>query len=153
MAGVDEQRGLEELIASARARRPDAIVFILPRNDGQYSNHATDTLTLLEEAGVAVDYATDPMSTGVHGEKSADIVLPPLLVLFGDAATLASAIDGVVHVVRWFTGKVPRRTIALEVLVQQDAGGSSRRRVKINGATAEEAERLLRQAAKVKPPG
>src|SRR5450756_932233 len=83
------------------------------------------------------------MSTGVHGEKSADIVLPPLLVLFGDAATLASAIDGVVHVVRWFTGKVPRRTIALEVLVQQDAGGSSRRRVKINGATAEDVKRCV----------
>jgi hypothetical protein len=149
---MDDEQDLDALIEAARARRPDARVFILPRSDGQYSNHATDTVALLEEAGVVVDYATDPMAAGVHGEKSADLILPPLLVVFSDAATLASAIDGLIHVVQWFAGRVPRRTIGLKVVVQRDADGSSRRQVTINGASAEETVRLLREAAKVKSP-
>jgi hypothetical protein len=149
---MDQEHGLDELIAEARIRRPDVSVFILPRADGQYSNHATDTVALLEEAGVAVDYASDPMASGVHAEKSADVILPPLLILFSDAATLAGAIEGVTYIVRWFAGRVPHRTVTLDVLVQQGADGSSRRRVRVAGATADEAERLLREAGRVKPP-
>src|SRR5688572_12186886 len=110
---MDEDPAPDDLIEQARSRRPDATVFILPRHDGQYSNHASDTLALLEEAGVAVDYATDPMAAGVHGEKSADLILPPLLVLFSDAATLAGAIDGIIYVTRWFIGQVPGRTVSV----------------------------------------
>ena len=47
----------------------------MPRRDGQYSNHSTDVLALLDEAGVAVDYATDPIASGVHAEKSADAAI------------------------------------------------------------------------------
>lgn len=149
---TESDRRLDELIAQARERRPEGVVFILPRSDGQYSNHATDTLALLEEAGVAADYVSDPMAAGVHAEKSADLILPPLLVLFSDAATLAGGIEGVIYVVRWFTGKLPHRTVTLDVLVQHGADGSSRRRVKVAGATAEEAERLLQEAGRLKPP-
>jgi hypothetical protein len=72
MSALDEPHPqLEALIGSARERRPEATVFILPRADGQHSDHSTDTLALFEEAGLAADYATDPMAGGVHSEKYA----------------------------------------------------------------------------------
>ncbi|MGQ0804991.1 MAG: hypothetical protein ACT4PI_14165 [Actinomycetota bacterium] len=143
---------LDELTRKALERRPDAQVFVLPRADGQYSNHASDVLGLLDEVGVPADYATDPMATGVFAQKSADVILPPLLIVFSDAAALAGAIEGVTMVIRWFTGKLPHRTVSVEVALQRGVDGSSRHVTKIDGATADEAERLLRQAARMKPP-
>jgi hypothetical protein len=149
---VSEEAGLDGLIGAAVARRPDAAVFILPRGDGQYSNHATDTIALLEEAGVAVDYATDPMASGVHGEKAADVVLPTLLIVLGDAAAYAGAVEGVAWVLRWFTSQMPLRKVAVDVLLQRGADGSSRRRVKLDNVTADEAIKLLKAAGKLEPP-
>jgi len=150
---VDTNDGrLEELTRVAIGRRPDGRVFVLPRSDGQYNSRASDVLGLLDEAGVPADYATDPMATGVYAQKSADVILPPLLIVFSDAATLAGAVEGVAMVFRWFAGKVPQRTLSVEVAMQRGADGTSRHVTKIYGATADEAERLLRQAARMKPP-
>ena len=146
----DEQ--LNGLVIAARARRPDAVVFLLPGVDGQYSNHATDVLALLEESGVPVDYATDPMAAGVYAQKSADLVLPPLLIVFGDVASLASAVSGVIAMIRWLAGRPGRSRVTVEVTIQQDADGSSRRQVRIANATADEAEVLLKQAGRLQPP-
>jgi len=143
---------MDALIASATARRPDGAVFILPRADGQYSHHATDVIALLEEVGVSVDYATDPMASGVHAEKSAELVLPPLVILFSDATTLASALDGVTFVVRWFLEHRPGGRVSVKVDLQRGTDGSSRRRVAIESATADEAERLLRAVGRLEPP-
>ena len=70
-------------LSAAEIRRaldqyPEASVLVLPRADGQYSGMAADMLGLLEEAGVAADYATDPMATGVHIEKSRVVVVVQL---------------------------------------------------------------------------
>jgi hypothetical protein len=143
---------LDELFRQALGRRPDGLVFVLPRADGQYSNHASDVIGLLDEAGVPTDYATDPMTSGVFAYKSADVYLPPLLIVFSDAATLAGAVEGVAMVIRWFAGKVPHRTVSIEVAMQRGADGSTRHVTRIDGATAGEAERLLRRAARMKPP-
>jgi hypothetical protein len=149
---VDDAK-LDQLIDTARSQRPGATIYLLPREDGQYSDHSTDVIALLEEAGVSVDYATDPMAGGVFGLKSADLVLPPLLILVSDAATLAGAISGVVGLIRWFTrDSGGRRSVSVEVTIQRDAGGSSRRTVSIAGASADEAERLLKQAGSLRPP-
>jgi hypothetical protein len=145
-------RRLDELARLALERRPDAQVFVLPRDDGQYASRASDVLGLLHEANVPADYASDPMATGVWAQKSADVILPPLLIVFSDAATLAGAIEGVTMVIRWFAGKVPHRTVSVKVAMQRGADGSSRHVTKIDNATADEAERLLRQAARMKPP-
>jgi hypothetical protein len=160
-ASTSEQERLDALVATALERRPNAQVILLPREDGQYSDHATDTLALLEEAGLVADYATDPMRAGVFGEKAAELFLPPLLILFSDAATLAGAIEGVIYVFRWFTGKVPRR-ISVRVVFQQAGDGSWRHETSIDGATGDEAakilrasgheaEKILRAATKVRP--
>ncbi len=148
----DMVEALDALVLSALQRRPGATVFILPRADGQYSNHATDTVALLEETGVVVDYATDPMATGVHAEKSADLILPPLLVIFSDAKALWSAISGVLYVIRWFSDHRSNHRVSIDVTLQQGSDGSSRRTVGIKGATADEAERLLRAAGRIRPP-
>jgi hypothetical protein len=148
---LDEAR-LDQLIAEARSQRPGATVYLLPRDDGEYDSHATDVVALLDEAGVAVDYATDPMAAGVYSLKSADIVLPPLVILFSDAATLAGAIGGVVSLIRWFTEHRARSRVTVEVSMQREADGSSRRTVTVKAATADEAERLLKQAGKLQPP-
>lgn len=148
---MDDAR-LDELISGALSRRAGATIYLLPRSDGQYANHATDMVALLEEAGVAVDYVTDPMAAGVYAQKSADLVLPPLLILFGDAASIASAISGVIAMIRWLTTHSGRSRVSVEVITQLGADGSSRRRISIANATADEAERLLKQAAKVRPP-
>ncbi len=141
-------RRLDELIRSGRARAPDCTVYLLPRDDGQYVNHASDVLALLEESGVSVDYATDPVAAGIHAEKSADLVLPPLLILFSDAATLAGAIEGVIYVIRWFIGTRNHRHVMVEVTLQEDADGSTRRTLTLDaeGATVDEVARLLKQA-------
>ena len=153
MREVDISDGrLDELTHLALERQPGAQVFVLPRADGQYSNHASDVLGLLEHAGVLADYATDPMASGVFAQKSADVILPSLLIVFSDAATLAGAIEGVTMVIRWFTGRLPHRTVSVEVALQRGADGSTRHVTSIHGATADEAERLLRQAARMKPP-
>lgn len=151
MTCVDEPF-LDGLVAAARARRLDATVFVLPRADGQYSDHATDVVALLEEAGLVVDYATDPTAAGVHAEKSAVLILPPLLVLFSDAATLAGAIEGIIYMIRWFTGKMELGKVSVDVTIQEGADGSSSRTVTIAGATAAEAEGLLREAGRLQLP-
>lgn len=153
MRGVDtSEERLDELASLALERRPDGQVFVLPRDEGQYSNRASDVLGLLDEAGVPADYATDPMAAGVFAQKSADVILPSLLIVFSDAATLAGAIEGVTMVFRWFAGKLPEHGLSVEVAMQRGADGSTRHTTKIRRATADEAERLLRQAARMKPP-
>lgn len=142
---------LDVLVAKARIRNPEATVFLLPRPDGQYTNHATDTIALLEEAGIVVDYATDPMAGGVHAEKAADLDLGALLILFSDATAMAEAINGVLGVIRWFT-RDRQRTISLDVVAEKAADGSSRRMVRIRRATVDESERLLRAAGDIQPP-
>lgn len=151
-AEMKDRTDLDDLTASGRARRPNATVLILPREDGQYGNHAIDAFLLLEEVGVSVDYATDPMAAGVHAEKDATILLPPLLVLFSDAATYAGAVEGIVYLIRWFSRGVPSRKVQVDVVVEQSADGSSRREVRLGGVTAQEAERLLHEAGNVRPP-
>ena len=143
---------VDELTRQALERRPGGGVFVLPRQDGQYSNHASDVLGVLDESGVPADYATDPMATGVFAQKSAELILPPLLIIFSDAATLAAAIEGVTMVFRWFAGRVPQRLLSVEVVMQRGADGSTRHVTTIKDATGDEAERLLRLAARMKPP-
>jgi hypothetical protein len=149
---MDDMSQIDALARSAVSRRPDVDVAILPRADGQYSNHATDTLALLEEAGVIADYATDPFEAGVHAEKSADVVLPPLLVIFSDAANLAGAIDAVAHVILWFLGKRPSGRVSVDVFLQRKQRGASTTRIRIRNATSDEAIRLLREAGQLEPP-
>jgi hypothetical protein len=71
---MDDERD-PDLVAAAIARHPDTTILIMPREDGQYSNYSPDILGLLDERGVSVEYASDPMATGVHSEKSAECVL------------------------------------------------------------------------------
>jgi hypothetical protein len=141
------------IVAAAKARRPDAGIFVLPGKDGQYSDHATDVVALLEEAGVVVDYATDPMTAGVHGEKSAETILPALVIAFGNAASIASAIDGVIWVIKHFAQDRPRHRVVVDVTFEIDPDGTERRSVHVDttGPDIEEVAKLLKQAGKVWP--
>lgn len=139
-------------IRSALERHPDAAVLVLPRADGQYSGVAADVLGLLEEAGVAADYASDPMATGVHIEKSADIVLPFLLIIaqaIGTAGNVSTTIDGIITTIRWFTQRRPGAIVQLNVGVTRRPDGAEIRKLEMTigpGGLDERSERAVRNA-------
>ncbi len=82
----------------------------MPREDGQYAETASDVIALLEEADVRAECATNPEAAGIFGRKSADVILP-LLVLVGEAKHMYDVIDGVIWVARYFVDRHRGRRI------------------------------------------
>ncbi len=108
MDRTDDLPGIE-LIDRALADHPGAAVLILPRPDGQYSGYTTDILGLFDEVEVGAECLTDPMLSGVHEEKAADIVLPLIFFAATSVATASDWVtvtDGVIHVVRFFMDRL-----------------------------------------------
>lgn len=141
-----------EAIRAAIDRNPDATVLVMPREDGQYSGVAADVLGLLEEAGVSADYASDPMQSGVHIEKSAEIILPFLLIVaqaIGTAGDISTTVDGILATIRWFFHRRPAATVELNVGVTRRAGGEEVRKLQMTigpGGLDERTERTIRDA-------
>ncbi len=141
-----------KMIRKALDNHPDATVIVFPREDGQYSGLATDVLGLLEEAGVTADYATDPMATGVHIEKSADVVLPWLLLVaqaIGTAGDLSNTVDGVIATVRWILERRPGTKVQLKMAVTKRPDGGEVRKLELTcgpGRLDEPTERTIRDA-------
>lgn len=128
-----------------------ASVIVLPRADGQYSDHASDVVALLEEAGVQATYATDPRTAGTYGEKTAETLLPPLLIVLSDAATVIAAVQGVVHVVRWFlTGRPKGHEVVVDIAFERNEDGESLSvHVSADQMSVGDLERVLREAGRV----
>jgi hypothetical protein len=99
-----------DLIANGVRAHPEARVLLMPREGGQYAETASDVIALLEEAGVRAEYATDPEAAGIYGLKSADVILP-MLVLVGEAKQVFDVIDGIVWVTRFFLDRHRGRAI------------------------------------------
>jgi hypothetical protein len=129
-----------------------AAVVVLPREDGQYSDHAPDVVALLEEAGVPATYATDPRTAGTYGQKTAETLLPPLLIVLSDAASVITVAQGIVHVVRWFLDGRPKghKVVVVDVTFQRDEDGESRSvHVSADQMSVGELERVLREAGQL----
>jgi len=139
-------------IAEALARNPDAAVLVFPREDGQYASVASDILGLLEEADVRADYATDPMATGVYIQKSADIVLPWILVIVQTLQTtggVANTVEGLLTMIRWIVGRQPGAKVELRLALTRRPGGGETRKLELiigRGGLDDQAERTIRDA-------
>lgn len=139
-------------VREALALRPTATALVLPRDDGQYDGVAADVLGLLDEAGVVADYASDPMATGVHIEKSADVVLPWILLIAGAVGTagdLAGTVDGVIFMLRWLLEHRHGAKIELRIAVTRRPDGSETKELKLTagpGGLDAATERMVRDA-------
>ncbi len=135
-------------------QHPDAAVLLMPRKDGQYAETASDVIALLEEAGVRAECATDPEVAGIFGQKSADVILP-LLILIGEAKQVYDVIDGVIWVARYFADRHRGRRIRVRAGRWIEADRDVRVvEVDVDGGTDLDVGNAIREAVKplLEPP-
>ncbi len=129
-------------VTAALVRSPAAAVLVFPRSDGRYPDEATNVVGLFDEAGVGINYATDPVAAGNYTYKSAEILLPAVVIALAQVGDVVGLIEGFVRVVKYYLGRRPKAGLRMDVGV---AEGDSVRwaRIEVDGPPGE-AEQMVR---------